>query len=63
MGLFSSFVFSSALALEKGFKLSEYGLYMMGDTGVPGDPLPISSEQDVFEILGVPYRSPEQRSL
>ena len=42
-------------AIELGLSLSEYGLI--------GRPLPpINSEQDIFNILGVQYMSPEQRT-
>lgn len=53
----------SCIAINKGFKLSEYSLSPVGSTGVVGDPLPVASEKDIFDMLGVPYREPSQRSL
>ena len=31
--------------------------------GVPGRPIPISSEEEVFEYLGMEYKRPEERNL
>ena len=31
--------------------------------GVPGEPIPVSSEQDVFEIIGMDYKEPTERNL
>lgn len=30
---------------------------------VPGDPEKIESEQDIFRILGLPYKKPEERNV
>jgi DNA polymerase beta len=53
----------SCIAINKGFKLGEYSLCPMGVTGMPGEPINLTSEQEIFEMLGVPYKTPEQRSL
>lgn len=50
-------------ALEKGFTLNEYSIRPLGSTGVPGEPIPVSSEQDVFEIIGMDYKEPTERNL
>jgi len=50
------------VALKKGFTLSEYGIFPVGSTGEVGDPMPVESEQEVFDILDVPYKKPEERS-
>uniref|UniRef100_T1J7P5 DNA polymerase n=1 Tax=Strigamia maritima TaxID=126957 RepID=T1J7P5_STRMM len=50
-----------ANALEKGFTINEYCIRPLGITGVPGESLPVSSEQDVFEYIGMKFLSPEQR--
>jgi len=42
--------------------LSEYGIFPVGSTGEVGDPMPVESEQEVFDILDVPYKKPEERS-
>ena len=31
-------------------------------SGVPGEPLPVSSEKDVFDIIGMDYKTPEERN-
>ncbi|CAH1246834.1 POLB [Branchiostoma lanceolatum] len=51
-----------AHALEQGFTLNEYTIRPMGSTGVPGEALPVSSEEDVFDIIGMKYLKPSQRS-
>ncbi|KPI92718.1 DNA polymerase beta [Papilio xuthus] len=50
-------------ALEKGFTLNEYYLRPMGSTGVPGEPVPIASEEDIFDYIEYPYKKPEERNL
>eukprot|EP01122_Echinamoeba_exundans_P010068 TRINITY_DN3670_c0_g1_i3.p1 TRINITY_DN3670_c0_g1~~TRINITY_DN3670_c0_g1_i3.p1 ORF type:complete len:424 (+),score=58.30 TRINITY_DN3670_c0_g1_i3:4-1275(+) len=49
------------IAISKGFKLSEYGIYKVDESGE--HQIPVQTEDDIFNILGVPYRSPDQRSL
>lgn len=51
------------IALEKGYKLSEFGLYPIGLTGVEGEPVHITCEKDVFDILQIPYREPKDRDF
>ncbi|XP_075974766.1 DNA polymerase beta-like [Anticarsia gemmatalis] len=49
-------------ALEKGFMLNEYSLRHIGFTGVPGEPVPISSEKEIFLYLEYPYKEPNERN-
>ncbi|XP_069773660.1 DNA polymerase beta isoform X3 [Narcine bancroftii] len=49
-------------ALEKGFTLNEYTIRPLGITGVPGEPLPVESERDIFEYIDWQYREPRERS-
>nr|XP_002128462.1 DNA polymerase beta-like [Ciona intestinalis] len=49
-------------ALEQGFTINEYSVRPQGSTGVPGNPLPVTSERDIFEIIGMKYLEPSQRS-
>ncbi|XP_059819092.1 DNA polymerase beta isoform X2 [Hypanus sabinus] len=49
-------------ALEKGFTLNEYTIRPLGTTGVPGEPLPVESERDIFEYIEWKYREPRERS-
>ena len=44
------------IAIQQGFKLSEYGL-----TDASGTKLPAFTEQDVFNALGMKYLSPAER--
>ncbi|KAJ8916042.1 hypothetical protein NQ315_010910 [Exocentrus adspersus] len=48
-------------ALEKGFTLNEYALRPVGVTGVPGEPVEIHSEEDIFDYMDFPYKKPEER--
>ena len=50
-----------AHALEKGFTLNEYAIKPVGSTGVAGQPIPVKSEKEIFEIIDYEYKAPEQR--
>lgn len=52
-----------AHALEQGFTLNEYCLRPVGSTGTPGEPLPVSSEEDIFDYLGMKFKKPDERNL
>lgn len=49
-------------ALEKGFTLNEYTIRPIGVTGIAGEPLPVDSEEDIFEYIQWRYREPKDRS-
>ncbi|ERE92484.1 DNA polymerase beta [Cricetulus griseus] len=51
-----------AHALEKGFTINEYSIRPLGITGVAGEPLPVDSEQDIFDYIQWRYREPKDRS-
>jgi len=51
------------IANQKGFTLNEYEIRAIGETKEKGEPLEVMCEQDVFDILGLEYRAPEERSL
>ncbi|CAG9770196.1 unnamed protein product [Ceutorhynchus assimilis] len=51
-----------AHALEQGFTLNEYMLRPVGSTGVPGEAVEISSEEDIFDFIDFPYKKPEDRN-
>jgi len=53
----------SCIAINKGFKLSEWNIVPIGYTGEEGYPMPISSEKDLYAILGIPYRKPCERNI
>ncbi|XP_077999246.1 DNA polymerase beta-like [Glandiceps talaboti] len=50
-------------ALEEGFTLNEYSIRPVGSTGVPGEPLPVSSEEDIFDYIGMDFLEPSGRSM
>ena len=50
-------------AIENGFTLNEYTIRPMGSTGIPGEPLPVSSEEDVFDYVGMRFKAPSERNL
>lgn len=50
-------------ALDQGFTLNEYCIRPVGSTGVPGEPLPVESEQDIFDYIGYDYKEPKDRNL
>lgn len=45
----------------QGFTLNEYSLRPL-EEGVAGEPLPVSSEKDIFEYLDYPYKEPKDRA-
>eukprot|EP01095_Lingulamoeba_sp_RSL-Kostka_P005051 TRINITY_DN16414_c0_g1_i1.p1 TRINITY_DN16414_c0_g1~~TRINITY_DN16414_c0_g1_i1.p1 ORF type:complete len:381 (-),score=130.55 TRINITY_DN16414_c0_g1_i1:155-1297(-) len=51
------------IALERGYTLNEYNITPMGETGEKGAPLPVSSEEDIFDYLDLEYKDPEERNL
>lgn len=48
-------------ALEKGFTINEYSIRPVGSTGVPGEPLEVTCEKDIFDIIGKTYVEPKDR--
>ena len=54
------------VAIAKGMKLSEYGLFenSNGEAEVAdAKPLAVQSEQDIFKLLDMPYAAPEERDI
>ena len=52
-----------AHALDQGFTLNEYTLRPLDDKGQPEAPLPISSEEDIFDYISFEYKRPEERNM
>ncbi|QQP55655.1 DNA polymerase beta, partial [Caligus rogercresseyi] len=50
-------------ALERGFTLNEHSLRPVDSAMLPLEPLPVSSEEDIFDYISFDYKSPEERSL
>ena len=48
-----------AFALGKGYSLNEYGLKKLKDDIL----IPCKTEEEVFQILGYPYKKPEERDI
>ncbi|KAK2586716.1 hypothetical protein KPH14_011751 [Odynerus spinipes] len=51
-----------AHALKKKYTLNEYTLKRLTEEGVPGEAEKITSEKDIFRILGLPYKEPKDRN-
>uniref|UniRef100_A0A914VLV9 DNA polymerase n=1 Tax=Plectus sambesii TaxID=2011161 RepID=A0A914VLV9_9BILA len=53
-----------ATALDKGYTLNEYCIRKLSsDKATPGEKLPVTSERDVFDYIGMEYKEPNERSL
>lgn len=52
-----------ATALDVGFTLNEYCLRPVGSTGIPGEPVAVATERDVFDAIGMDYREPSERNV
>lgn len=52
-----------AVTPPSGFTLNEYCIRPVGDTGQAGEPIPVSTEEEIFEIIDLPYKKPEERNL
>ncbi|XP_041363147.1 DNA polymerase beta-like [Gigantopelta aegis] len=52
-----------AHALEQGFTLNEYCIRPVGATGVPGEPLPVTCEEDIFDYIDFKYKKPSDRNM
>ena len=52
-----------AHALEKGFTLNEYSIRPLDAGKVPLEPLPVSSEEDIFDYIGYDYKQPSERNI
>ncbi|KAL6267686.1 hypothetical protein P5V15_000761 [Pogonomyrmex californicus] len=52
-----------AHALEKKYTLNEYTLKRLTTEGCPGEAEKIRSEEDIFKILGLPYKDPKDRNI
>lgn len=50
------------VALEKGFTINEYSIRPQGSTGIPGEPLPVSCEEDIFDYIDMKFIPPCERS-
>ena len=50
------------LAVNIGFTLNEYTLRPL-DATVPQEPLPVSSEEDIFDYLSMEFKQPYERSV
>lgn len=51
-----------AHALSKGFTINEYSIRPMGCTGIPGEALEVTCEEDIFDYIGMPFKTPNQRN-
>lgn len=52
------------LALQNGFTLNEYSLRRIDEEGNPvGKTIPVKSEREIFEKIGIDYTPPEERNF
>jgi DNA polymerase beta len=51
------------IAIEKGYTLNEYGIYKLTPSGEKGELVKVNSEKDIFDILGIVYLKPEERTF
>ena len=52
-----------ARALEMGFTLNEYSIRPLDEGSVPLEPLPVSSEEDIFDYISYDYKTPNERNI
>jgi len=52
-----------AYALEKKYTLNEYELKRLTAEGCPGETEKVMSEEDIFKILGLTYKTPKDRNM
>ena len=50
-------------AIERGYRLNEYGLFKVVDGEPAEKPEPAHSEEDIFTLLGMAYAAPTERDL
>ena len=50
-------------ALEMGFTLNEYSIRPLDAGSVPLEPLPVSSEEDIFDYISYDYKPPSKRNI
>ena len=50
-------------ALERGFTLNEYSICPLDAGSVPLEPLPVLSEEDIFDYIGYEYKPPSERNI
>ena len=51
------------IALQRGYTLNEYGIYKLDEKGDRGELIPTFSEEQIFEVVGVEYLTPEEREF
>ena len=50
-------------ARRHGYQLTEKHIVKRYAEEVLGEPIPVNSEQDVFAVLGLEYRPPNEREV
>ena len=55
------------LARKKGYSLSDHGIkpsiHRKNDLSWKGQDIPCYSEEDIFKVLNIPYKTPEERDI
>lgn len=50
-------------ARKNGYQLSDHYIVKRYTEDLLGDPIPVRTEEDVFNILGLDYKRPEERDV
>jgi DNA polymerase beta len=51
------------IALQRGYTLNEYGIYKLDEKGEKSELIPTFSEQQIFDVVGVEYLTPNEREF
>lgn len=50
-------------ARKNGYHLSDHSINKRFSDGMEGEPIPVKTEEDIFRILGLEYKPPEERDV
>lgn len=50
-------------ARKNGYQLSDHHIVQRFNEDFVGPPIPVKTEMDVFNILGLEYKTPEERDI
>lgn len=50
-------------ARKNGYSLSDHSIVKRFTEDLTGDPIPVQTEEDIFKVLGLEYKTPEQRDI
>ena len=50
-------------ARKIGYQLSDHNISPRYADEVVGNPIPVKTEEDIFKILGIDYKTPNERDI